>query len=341
MSSRLLKKASSIPLAYARGSETPADSTNTLGTATVRERSRSLFQQPPRLPRAVEPDLDDRRLRPHEFEQIRRLAREKFGLDLSRGKEVLVAARLGKLVRQQGFRSFDEYYQHVVGDSRGEALIGMINALTTNFTSFLRESVHFEFLSKEIIPHWKGRREVRLWSAGCSTGEEPYTLAFTLLEYLAGAATPAIRILATDVSTRALETARKGVYSAEHLEGLPAGWLPGFLLRGEGRSAGLFKVKPGVQRLIEFGRLNLIEPFAHPLPFALILCRNVMIYFDKPTQKALVDRLADSIEPGGYLFVGHSESLAGLSDKLEYVRPAVYRKTAGASPPAARKRDRG
>jgi chemotaxis protein methyltransferase CheR len=290
-----------------------------------------------RTPAAVEAEVGGPRLRPREFEQIRRLAYERFGLDLRRGKEELVAARLGKVMRRDGFRSFDQYYRHVVSDASGEALIGMINALTTNFTSFLRERAHFEFLSKEIVPRWRGRRQVLVWSAGCSTGEEPYTLAFSLLEELAGAPCPAIHILATDVSTRALETARKGVYEAERFEGLPTNWLPRFTLRGEGRSAGWFKVKPEVQRLIEFRRMNLIELFAHPLPFALILCRNVMIYFDKPTQNTVVCKLADSLEPGGYLFVGHAESPTGLGAGLEYVRPAVYQKPAEGPPPNGRR----
>jgi chemotaxis protein methyltransferase CheR len=282
-----------------------------------------------------------RALRPREFEHIRCLAREKFGLDLKAGKEELVAARLGKVMRREGFRSFDEYYQHVVSDASGEALVGMIDALTTNFTSFFREPAHFGFLAQEVLPQWQGRREVHLWSAGCATGEEPYTLAFSLLEHLAGVGSPAIRILATDISTRALETARNGIYRAEHFEGLPSTWRSRFLLRGEGRWEGWYKVKPEAQKLVEFRRLNLIEPFTHLQPFALVLCRNVMIYFDRLTQQALVRRLADMLEPGGYLFVGHAESLAGTGAGLDYLRPAVYRKPATETPPNGRGRARG
>lgn len=277
-------------------------------------------------------------LRPHEFEQIRALAHEKFGLDLRKGKEELVTARLGKIIRELGFRSFEDYCHYVVSDVSGEALTDMIDALATNFTSFLRETAHFEFLAQEVFPQWEGRREVRIWSAGCSTGEEPYSLAFHLLNLLQGRKAPAVRILATDISTRALETARRGVYPAERFESFPAGWLSRFLLRGQGRSAGLYKVKDEVRRLIEFSRLNLVEPFTQPHPLALILCRNVMIYFDKPTQQKLVDRLVECLEPGGYLFVGHSESLSGLRVGLDYVRPAVYRRPAAGAAPRGRRR---
>jgi chemotaxis protein methyltransferase CheR len=214
----------------------------------------------------------------------------------------------------------------------------MIDALATNFTSFLREPKHFEFLVTELLPTWIDRAEIRLWSAACSTGEEPYTLALTLLDGLSRASRCSIRVLATDISTRALDAARKGVYPMERFQDFPSAWLPKYLLKGEGRSAGFYRVKPEVRRLIEFRRLNLIEPFSHPRPFAAIFCRNVMIYFDKLAQAGLVERLAACLEPGGYLFVGHAESLVGARSNLEYVRPAVYRKPAASPPPEPRRR---
>ncbi len=277
--------------------------------------------------------VDPLELQPGEFAEIKRLAYEKFGLDLRSGKEELVSARLGKVIRKGGFRSFTEYYRHVVGDPSGEALVQLIDALTTNFTSFLREPAHFEFLRETIVPAWRNRAEIAIWSAACSTGEEPYTLAFTLLDEFRGPSRPAIRILATDISTRALEAAQRGIYHAERFDGVPASWLSDYLLRGKGRAEGWYKVKPEVQRLIEFRRVNLVEPLNITGEFALILCRNVMIYFDKPTQQQVVDRLASRLEAGGYLFVGHSESLTGRAAGLEYLRPAVYRKSAAGSAP--------
>jgi chemotaxis protein methyltransferase CheR len=266
------------------------------------------------------------RLQPHEFEAIRRLAYDEFGLDLRQGKEELVAARLGKRMRQGGFASFDEYYRHVIGDSSGEALIGMIDALATNHTSFMREAAHFDFLRQVVLPGLRERARVELWSAACATGEEPYTLAFTLADQWGWEALRKVRILATDISAKALAAAKSAVYPAERFSTVPPGWLPRFLLRGEGRWEGHYRIKPEVRSQVEFTRLNLVERFSHPNPFPVIFCRNVMIYFDKATQEGVVNRLAGSLEPGGYLFIGHAESLTGVHHELTYVQPAIYRK---------------
>ncbi|MGA2740382.1 MAG: protein-glutamate O-methyltransferase CheR [Bryobacteraceae bacterium] len=267
-----------------------------------------------------------RRLKAQEFEAIRRLAYDKFGLDLRNGKEELVAARLGKRMREGGFGSFDAYYQHVVGDPSGEALIGMIDALATNHTSFLREATHFEFLKQNVLPGLRERPRIELWSAACSTGEEPYTLAFTLCDQWGADAFRKVRILATDISTKALAAAKNAVYPAERFSGFPPGWLRQFLLRGEGRWKGSYRVKPELRTQVEFARLNLVEPFSQHSLFPVIFCRNVMIYFDKVTQEAVVNRLAACLEPGGYLFIGHAESLTGVRHDLAYVCPAIYRK---------------
>lgn len=275
--------------------------------------------------------LHAQRLKPREFEAIRRLAYDQFGLDLRTGKEELVAARLGKRIREGGFASFEEYYRHVVGDRSGEAMIGLIDALATNHTSFLREASHFDFLRHSVLPALRGRSRIQLWSAACSTGEEPYTLAFTLCDQWGADTFRNVRILATDISTKALAAAKSGVYQAERFSAFPSGWLRLFLLRGEGRWKGWYRVKPELRSQIEFARLNLVESFTRPDRFPVIFCRNVMIYFDKPTQERVVNRLAACLEPGGYLFIGHAESLTGLRHDLAYVRPAIYRK-AGAAP---------
>jgi len=279
----------------------------------------------------VEPAEGARSLTAHEFETVRRLAYDKFGLDLKQGKEQLVSARLGKKIREGNFRSFRDYLNSVLADSTGESLIALIDALTTNFTSFFREQVHFEFLANKALPALRDRDTLEIWSAACSTGEEPYSLACTLLDALAGAPRPRVRITASDISTRALDAARAAVYSAERFHGLPTQWLRKYLLRGQGDWAGYYRVKPEIRNLIEFRRLNLIEAISHPRPFPLIFCRNVMIYFDKPTQEVVVNKLADWLEPGGYLFVGHAESLSGVRHSLQYVQPAVYRKTSDAT----------
>lgn len=232
--------------------------------------------------------------------------------------------RLGKKIRQGKFASFREYYDYVQADRTGAELIALLDALTTNFTSFLREPAHFEFLRKTILPRLQAPPHI--WCAACSTGEEAFTIAFSLLEELGLEAGGRARILATDLSSRALEAARRAAYPAERFGAFPADWRRSYLLRGSGRWEGWYRVKPAVRSMLEFRRLNLIEPFERGRLFQAIFCRNVMIYFDRATQEDLVNRLAAALEPGGYLLIGHSESLAGLRHPYEYIQPATYRR---------------
>jgi chemotaxis protein methyltransferase CheR len=260
-----------------------------------------------------------------EFRQISDLAYQRFGLDLKRGKEALVAARLGKKLRKLGFASFAEYHRHVLADSTGDALIELIDALTTNHTSFLRERAHFEFLARALNEEFRDVSKPRVWSAACSSGEEPYSIAMCLAEASSKSAARDFHILATDISTRVLDMARRGVYPAARFDDVPEPWRRAHLLRGRAEADGFYKIKPQLAQHIEFARLNLIEPFPQRAAFHVIFCRNVMMYFDKPTQQNIVQRLSGCLEPGGYLFVGHSESLTGVNHALEYVRPATYR----------------
>lgn len=261
-----------------------------------------------------------------EFAKIRQLAYDTFGLDLRAGKETLVSARLGKQIRGSGCRTFDEYYRHVVEDSTGEALIHLIDALTTNHTSFFREPAHFDFLRKTLLPEWAKRGRIEIWSAACSTGEEPYSIAMCILEELGAVAPGKVRILATDISTRVLAAAEKGIYPGERFEALSAVQLRSYWLRGERDFAGSYRAKKEMRALIEFRRLNLLDPAGQVGPFPLIFCRNVMIYFDKATQRKVIESLSGCLEPGGYLLTGHAESLTGIEHELRYVQPAVYRK---------------
>ncbi len=246
-----------------------------------------------------------------EFQRITDLAWRTCGIDLKNGKRELVQARLGKKIRQGNFRSFKDYVDHVVADTTGEELTGLLDALTTNFTSFLREAAHFDLLRKTIVPGIRG--EIRIWSAACSTGEEPWTIAFSLLEELGPSAADRIRITASDISSRALAIAERGAYEVERLRDLPKDWPSKYLLRGSDRWEGWFRVKPFVRRMIEFRRFNLMETFHPPRPFHVIFCRNVMIYFDKDTQEQLVNRFACSLEPGGYPVDGSF----GVADGIE------------------------
>jgi chemotaxis protein methyltransferase CheR len=270
-------------------------------------------------------------LSPQDFDHIRELAYQKFGLDLPDGKQHLVSARLGKKLRELKISSFHAYYKHVVEDRTGEALVAMIDALTTNHTSFFREAAHFDFLRSTVVPAIRARPAIPVWSAACSSGEEPYSIAFTLFDELGPESFSKVRILATDISTKVLGQAQTAVYPASRFQGISAEQLRRYVLKGEGKYQDNFLVKKQFRQAVDFCRLNLMEDISRFGPFPAIFCRNVMIYFDRQTQQDLVNRLADRLEPGGYLFIGHAESLGGIHQPLEYIRPAIYRKASESS----------
>jgi chemotaxis protein methyltransferase CheR len=202
----------------------------------------------------------------------------------------------------------------------------MIDSLTTNHTSFFREQQHFDFLADTVLPALSNRNHIDIWSAAASTGEEPYSLAIACKEFFSGRSI-GLTILATDISTRVLATARNATYEAQRLTGIPSALQHKYFLRSKVAESALFRVKPEIRSCIRFERLNLIEPFnAVTTVFPLILCRNVMIYFNAETQADLVRRFYQQVEPGGYLFIGHSESLNRIRHDFEYVAPAIYRK---------------
>jgi chemotaxis protein methyltransferase CheR len=249
-------------------------------------------------------------------------------LNLPPAKHGLVAARLGRRIREGRFGGFDEYYRHVVADRSGESLIALIDSLTTNFTTFFREPAHFKFLRAQASGEFRDAAAMRVWSAACSSGEEPYSIAMHLLDlarqtqcrWAAG-----IQVVASDISTRVLKKAREAVYEAGCFEGMPEPWRRLFLLKGIGARSGWFKLKPEVANLVGFERLNLIDPLPRRA-FQFIFCRNVLMYFDQTTRQDIISRLIECLEPGGYLMVGHSESLSGIAHPLSYVLPAVYLK---------------
>ena len=261
-------------------------------------------------------------LAPREFDQFRQLAYRTFGLDLKPGKEELVAARLRRLVAGGGFRSYREYYRNILSDNTGRSLLDMIDALATNHTSFFREADHFEYLKSSVVPTLTGRDPVEVWSAACSTGEEVWTLAMVLNEAFPSRV---FRITASDVSGKALAFAERGEYPVERCQGVPPVWLSRYFA-ADSRPARSYAVSAALRAQAGFRRINLVEPVSWPRQFPVIFCRNVMIYFDRQTQEQVVRQLSECLEPGGYLFVGHAESLTRVSHSLEYVGPAVYRK---------------
>ncbi|MBW2308213.1 MAG: protein-glutamate O-methyltransferase CheR [Deltaproteobacteria bacterium] len=272
------------------------------------------------------------RLTDKEFENFRRLVYDKCGINLHLGKKELVQARLGKRMRAGNFTSFRDYYNYVVDDPSGNELTHLLDAISTNQTHFFREPQHFQFLCETALPEvlkangGKRARTIRLWSAGCSTGEEPYSMAISLLEALPARNACNIRILATDLSTKVLATASSGVYDVKKVEGVPQHYLRKYFQKGCGRWQGYVRIKKEVARLIEFKRVNFMEPFCFNQHFDVIFCRNVMIYFDKTFQEKLVDKFHTLLNPGGYLMIGHSESLTGVNHRFKYIRPTIYRK---------------
>jgi chemotaxis protein methyltransferase CheR len=254
------------------------------------------------------------------FERIATMLHEHAGIRLREGKEGLVRARLAKRLRALGLGDFDRYLAHVESERSRAEFTEMVDALTTNKTSFFREHSHFDVLREQVLPASQGA--LRLWSAGCSSGEEAYTMAMVLHESLDSASASRARILATDISHRVLAVAKAGRYSAETLADVPKALLQKYWRPLDGGAR--YEAGPALRQLVQFGRLNLMAQWPMRGPFDAIFCRNVMIYFDKSTQQQLVERYRQLLRPGGYLFVGHSESLTGLSHQYRYIQPAVY-----------------
>jgi chemotaxis protein methyltransferase CheR len=269
-------------------------------------------------------------MRPREFERIRQMAYEFCGVDL-KGKQILVSARLGKKIRHLKLPSFTHYCDQVEGDASGALFTEMIDALTTNHTSFFREARHFDFLRNTVLPGLAGQGGINIWSAACSSGEEPYTIAFSVIDALGAEAYSRLSITATDISTRVLDKAKAGLYPLASLGALSAEMRRECLMKGTGQYAGQCMVKPAIKKLVDFRQWNLMHQSSSFGPFEVIFCRNVMIYFDQETQQTVVGNLVSRLAPGGYLLIGHAESLNGITHELEYICSATYRKPGGAS----------
>jgi chemotaxis protein methyltransferase CheR len=260
-----------------------------------------------------------------EFQRICAILFKQSAIVLKEGKEGLVRSRLAKHVRRLGLRSYTEYLEAVDADTSGRERSDMIDSLTTNKTSFYREGAHFEYLQDSVLPKLLAARErIRIWSAGCSSGEEPYTLSMLLHEAVRDPVQRDIRILATDLSSKVLGMAREATYPEAAISELPWPGADRYFTRVNAGGQKALRVRDDVRSLIRFARLNLMEAWPMERGFQVIMCRNVMIYFDKEVQARLVDRFWELLVPGGHLFVGHSESLTSLKHRFTYVQPAVY-----------------
>lgn len=268
-----------------------------------------------------------------DYELIRKLVYAKSGINLGDQKMQLVRARLGKCVRQGGFKSFREYYRHVEQDATGEELCALLDAISTNTTHLFRESRHFDFL-RETLTCWLGDKAwrsqhstLRIWSAACSSGEEPHSIAMVAHDTLQTHSNIELKILATDLSTQVLSRAKLGLYEAHRVGTVPPAFRNRYLKKVQQDGQTYLQIVPELRRIITFTRFNLMTatfPFRHG--FDVIFCRNVMIYFDRPTQETLVNKFVHHLHKGGFLMIGHSESLSGVNHPLSYVEPTIYRK---------------
>ena len=267
-------------------------------------------------------------LKDREFKQIRDYIKNHYGISLGEEKRTLVFSRLRPLLQQKGFADFSEYINYLTTDKTGEANVVFINRLTTNHTYFMREHEHINFLQATVLPwveeEFGRERDLRLWCAGCSSGEEAYTLQMTVNDYFQGKQGWNTEILATDISERVLQQATLGIYSNESLKTMPPGWLRKYFRRYDDDN---MIACDEIKKLITYRKFNLMEerlPFKKK--FHIIFCRNVMIYFDNSTREALVNRFYNALEKNGFLFIGHSESLSNVKSNFNYVMPAVYKK---------------
>jgi chemotaxis protein methyltransferase CheR len=267
-----------------------------------------------------------------EFALFQELIHREAGIYLSPVKKALLEGRLSRRVRELGLKSFGAYYRRVVEEEDEDELVRLLDCICTNETHFFREPQHFDFLEKHVFPEWTAEaatahraRRIRAWSAACSTGEEPFSLAMLLWAFFPPASGWQIEILATDLSTRALERAEAAIWPIEKSREIPPRFLKPCMLRGMRSQAGKMKVAPEIRSTVRFQRLNLIDP-AYPLAdsFDLIFCRNVLIYFDPELRLSVVQRLLNHLAPKGYLFLGHAETLNGLADRVRSIIPTVY-----------------
>ncbi len=266
------------------------------------------------------------------FGAFKEIVYREAGIKLSDLKKALLKARLSKRLRALGLNSYREYHRYLM-ENYDDELIEFVNAITTNKTEFFREQRHFDYMREFCLPEFerRGKRELRIWSAGCSTGEEPYTIAMVLSEYFENRKGMDIKILATDIDTTVVGKGIAGVYPLEQVKDIEISILKKYFKRGSGDNEGLFMAKDCLKRMIQFRRLNLLDS-GYPMKkkFDIIFCRNVIIYFDKRTQEKLFERLSDYLDEDGYLFIGHSENITGISNRFDLIGHTIYRRSKSA-----------
>ncbi|MCL2086499.1 MAG: protein-glutamate O-methyltransferase CheR [Oscillospiraceae bacterium] len=262
-----------------------------------------------------------------DFKRLSEFMLKKYGINLTQ-KRTLIEGRLGALITQRGFNDFKSFLDMVFADRTGTEMVTLLNKLTTNHTYFYREPEHYEYMASTLLPYIEKTKKdhtFRIWSAGCSSGEEPYTNVMQTLDYFGmKKASWKISLLATDISMRVMNIAKEAIYSDESRKHMPTAWKSKYFIS---QPNNCFKVSPEVTKYVEFKSFNLMDPIPFKLyKFDLIFCRNVMIYFENKTKIELVKRFYDVLAPGGHLFIGHAESLGRNETDYEYIKPAIYRK---------------
>jgi chemotaxis protein methyltransferase CheR len=267
------------------------------------------------------PGLADVVLKEQEFIKFRDLIYRIAGISLAPSKKPLVASRLAKRIRHHGLASYNEYFE-MISAANGQSELQMaVDLLTTNETHFFREPKHFDFLRQFILPIRKPGRTLRIWSAACSTGEEPYSIAMLLDEVLG---TAPWEVVASDLSMSVLEKARIGLYPMERIPEIPRHYLSNYCLKGTGTQEGTLLIERKLRERVQFLQYNLTEAPPKLAEFDVIFLRNVMIYFDQETKRQVVSRLMSKLRPGGHFLVGHSETLNGINEQVRLVQPAIY-----------------
>ena len=263
-----------------------------------------------------------------EFKQLSDYIKYNYGIHLKKEKMTLVTGRLHNVLQQAGFNNFTDYFNHVISDKSGSAVVTLIDKITTNHTFFMREADHFYYFRDKVLPFLSNSikdKDLRIWCAACSTGEESYTLAMLIDEFFGKEKSYwDTKVLATDISEKVLETAKKGIYSNERIAPLPAHWKKSYFVKCNEENSVL---TDKIRNEVIYRKFNLTDPvFPFKKRFHTIFCRNVMIYFDSRTKTELISKFYDSLEYGGYLFIGHSESINRDTTRFKYIMPAVYRK---------------
>lgn len=277
-------------------------------------------------------DSNHLRMDDESFQRISHYVGAEYGIRLPPIKKTMLESRLNKKVRSLGMNSYREFLDFVFSDNgRQGELFNVIDLITTNKTDFFREPTHFHYLSNVFLPDTfshHAHRHLHVWSAGCSTGEEPYTLVMVLEEFKKKYPGFSYSLMASDISTRVLQTAHNGVYPAERIDNIPLSLKQAYFLRSKNSERKLVRVKPDYRKKIEYRRINLVEGTSRLIEndADIIFCRNVLIYFDKPTQERVINQLSRCLRRGGRLFLGHSESLMGMSLAFRQVQPTIYEK---------------